>query len=74
MQFRESRLLAALEAAMTHRNVAQHRAHELRARLGYLIGPEQRRALDELDTALAAGLDALRTARVEAARIYEEQR
>jgi hypothetical protein len=59
---------------MTHRNVAHHRARELRARLGYLISPEQRRALDELDEAHAALLTMLERAGKEFSRLYEEQR
>lgn len=74
MPFHEPRLSAALEQAMAYRNIAQHRARELRARLGYLISPEQRRALDDLDDALGASLEALRVARAEAARMYEERR
>jgi hypothetical protein len=74
MPFREPRLSAALETAMTYRNIAAHRARELRARLGYLISPEQARALDELEMALEAALDALAGARAETARMYEEQR
>lgn len=74
MQFQEPPLLAALETAMTHRNVAWHRMRELRARLGYLISPEQRRALNELEEALDAQLAALETARRLFAKMYEDER
>ncbi len=59
---------------MAHRNVAAHRAKELRARLGYLISPEQERALNDLEAALSAQLGELATLHTILRGAYEAAR
>lgn len=74
MPFRAAPGLAALEDAMAARNIAEHRAYEVRRRLGYLISPEQRRALDDLEAALTRVATYQTQARAELAREYEQNR
>lgn len=50
-QFPTTPGLAELEHAMGALTIIKARADEIRARLGYLISPEQRRALDDLEAA-----------------------
>lgn len=66
--------LAALEDAMAARTEAEHRLHEVRARLGYLIAPEQERAIDEAFRALERLKHYQAAARRELAAAYQERR